>query len=111
MAFSKARLYNRRSRLTAYFFKVLSHPARQELLLKLAEDDSLPVEILAKYHPVSNSTVSKHMESLRTASFIKFKEMYPYILYALNKKNIQLAKEYMLDFFDRLEKAMNKKQS
>lgn len=110
MAFSKARLYSRRSRLTAYFFKVLSHPARQEVLLKLAEGGSLAVEVLAKYHPVSNSTLSKHIESLRSASFIKFKEKYPYILYAIEMKNIHKAREYMMDFFDRLEKAMSKKQ-
>jgi len=109
MAFSKARLYNRRARITALYFRVLNHPARQEILLKLAKDGPCSVEELLQDHPISGSTMSRHLEKLRAVNFISYKEKTPYIIYAIEPKKIRRAKKFMAAFYNTLEKLMETK--
>jgi len=104
MAFSKARLYSRKSRIIAIFFRIFSHPTRQEILLKLAKDGSCTVQELSKDHPISGPTMSEHLEQLRSVNFVSYEEKFPHIEYKLELKYILKAKEYMVDYFERLEK-------
>ncbi|MEP6645738.1 MAG: helix-turn-helix transcriptional regulator [Saprospiraceae bacterium] len=110
MAFSKARLYSRRSRITALLFRVFGHPARLDILEQLADGGPVPVEKLAKNHPISLATLSRHLGSLRGPDFVKYLEDHPHILYSIEKKNILRARKYINAFFDRLEELMAKRE-
>ncbi|HZV68972.1 MAG TPA: helix-turn-helix domain-containing protein [Saprospiraceae bacterium] len=109
MAFSKARLYNRRARITALYFRILNHPARQEILLKLAKDGPCSVEELLQDHPISGATMARHLEKLRVVNFISYKEKTPHIIYSIEPKKIMRAKKFMVEFYNILEKLMEKK--
>ncbi|MBK9985390.1 MAG: helix-turn-helix transcriptional regulator [Saprospiraceae bacterium] len=110
MAFSKARLYSRKGRITAKFFKTFGHPARQLVILYLASYGPSAVEIFSRDHPISSSSMSDHLEQLRELSLISYKEKHPYIVYELEWERINRAKKYILDFFDELEKIKNKQR-
>lgn len=110
MAFSKARLYNRRARITALYFRVLNHPTRQEILLKLAKDGPSTVEQLLQDHPISGSTMSRHLEKLRLVNFITYQEKTPYIFYSVEVKKIRRAMKFIKGFIIMLEELMGKKR-
>ncbi len=108
MAFSKARLYSRKVRITAKFFKTFGHPARQLVILYLAAYGPSAVEIFSRDHPISASSMSDHLEKLREVNLISYEEKHPYILYNLEWERIMRAKKYILDFFEELERLRNK---
>lgn len=108
MAFSKARFYSRKGRITAKYFKTFGHPARQLVILYLASYGPSAVEIFSKDHPISASSMSDHLEQLREVSLISYKEKHPNIVYELEWEKIMRAKKYILEFFEELEKLRNK---
>jgi DNA-binding transcriptional ArsR family regulator len=88
MAFSKTRLFDPADQMTSAFAKVLTHPVRLDMLRKLSTEKSCTVENLAREYPLAKATISQHLEILRKADLIGYKEQHPYILYFLNKKTL-----------------------
>ncbi|HZV70804.1 MAG TPA: ArsR family transcriptional regulator [Saprospiraceae bacterium] len=106
MAFSKAHLYRWQIRRLAMFLRALCHPARLEILLQLALEGEKTVEEIAKNHPLSLSTLSKHLASLRVVRLLTHKDKWPYLLYKIDLKMIRKMRLYINEFFDALEKAI-----
>ena len=99
-AFSKAPLYDDVDRITSEFAFALSHPARLRIIRQLASYGPSKVHILQKNHPISQPSLSQHLEILRNAGLVNCKEKFPFIIYSLNGKNLTLAETYLNRFFD-----------
>ena len=99
MAFSKARLYHKEAQITSVFAHAISHPARQLILQQLSKDGSSKVEELLLNHPISQPALSDHLEILRKAQLVTYKEVFPYIIYSLDGKNVTVAEQYLSAFF------------
>ena len=96
MAFSKSHLFNKADQSTSSFSKALSHPVRLDILRQLAENDSCSVDYLNKLYPISKSTLSQHLGSLRELGLITYREEYPRTFYSLNT---QALLHYFSGFF------------
>ncbi len=106
MAFSKAHLYQWKLRQLAVFLRALCHPARLEILFQLAEEGEKTVEDIAKRHPLSLPTLSKHLASLRFVKLITYKDKWPYLLNRIDIKTIRKLRSSINSFFDDLENAV-----
>jgi len=106
MAFSKAHLYDLHLRWLASVLRALCHPARLRILLQLAEEGEKSVEEIAKIHPLSLPTLSKHLTSLRVVRMLTHKDKWPYLLYNIDIRTIRKLRGRVNSFFDALEKAI-----
>ncbi len=101
MAFSKAKLYDKEEQITSGFAKAFGHPARTKILNQLCKDGPQSVQEIAKSHPLSKASMSKHLGILLTAQLITYKEIFPYVIYNVHKKNlIEAARRLNLFFTD-----------
>jgi DNA-binding transcriptional ArsR family regulator len=108
MAFSKSHLFDKADQSTSSFNKALSHPARLDILRQLADHNSCSVDFLKKLYPLSKSTVSQHLQSLRDIGLVSYREDYPRIFYYLNEKNLRLYIDSLLSFLQELESQINR---
>ena len=99
MAFSKAPLYTPTDQITAVFARALAHPARLEIIRKLSLDGPCNVKVLNMTHPISQESMSYHLELLRKAQLIFCQEKFPFTIYTLEKENLKLAQEKLNSFF------------
>ncbi|MEO6130892.1 MAG: helix-turn-helix transcriptional regulator [Saprospiraceae bacterium] len=99
MSFSKAHLYDKRDQQTSLFGKAFGHPARLKILRKLSRSGPCHVKELSKEHPLSQPTMSEHMEELREVAFVSFQEVFPYTIYTLERKEIEKARDYFDELF------------
>jgi ArsR family transcriptional regulator, arsenate/arsenite/antimonite-responsive transcriptional repressor len=95
MAFSKAHLFDPSDQIISAFAKALSHPVRLDILRTLSLKGSCSVEYLSLRYPISKSTLSQHLETLRKVGLIKYSINHPRIIYfldtqALTQCNIKL---------------------
>lgn len=102
MAFTKAHLFDPEDQLTCSFARALSHPARLDIIRFLAKSGPCSVESLTRRYPLSNPTVSDHLEKLRKAGLVQFKEKHPYIFYYLDRKNYKKCKAYQMNYFQKI---------
>lgn len=99
MAFSKSKLYPDDDQIISGFMKALDHPARLQILRRLAKEGPITVEELREDHPICRSALSGHLRTLRKADLVTWKEKYPSTYYAINGKAITIAEKYLGDFF------------
>ena len=99
-AFSKAPLYDEVDRITSEFAFALSHPARLRIIRQLIDSGPSKVHLLQKNHPISQPSLSQHLEILRNVGLVNYKEKFPFTIYSLNGKNLTLAETYLKRFFD-----------
>jgi DNA-binding transcriptional ArsR family regulator len=98
MAFSKAKLYEEDDQITALYFKAFSHPARIKILKQLRTQGPCAVEDLARDHPINDTTFSEHLQKLRVAGLITYKEQFPYVIYEIVLENVIKAECYINEF-------------
>ena len=98
MAFSKSRLYPKGHQVVSGYARAFAHSARVMIIKHLSEIGSCCVEELMKNHPISQPTMSGHLKILREAGLIIYKETYPKTIYAIDQKNLRLAKKYLRKF-------------
>ena len=99
MAFSKASLYRIEDQIISGFASALKHPARLQIILKLALDGTCTVIDLKKSHPISQSAMSQHLKSLRESKLVIFVEKFPYTYYSLDEKVLAIAEKQLISFF------------
>ncbi len=102
MAFTRAHLYTRDDQHTAYYCKAFCHPARLTILRKLKRDGPCTVEVLTRLNPLSQPTVSQHLEILRKMNLVIYHELTPYVFYSLNKAEFSRAQKSILKYFELL---------
>jgi ArsR family transcriptional regulator len=98
MAFSKAHLFDPADQTTSAFLKALSHPVRLDILRTLSAKGPCAVETFFTKYPLSKSTISQHLEGLRKASLVKYREDHPHIIYSLDSQVFKLYNIKLQDF-------------
>lgn len=78
-------------------FKALADPTRRDILELLKTDDLTPSEILEKL-PVSQPTLSHHLDMLKRAKLVTSMREGQFIRYALNMTVFQMVMEYVVQF-------------
>jgi ArsR family transcriptional regulator len=104
MAFSKASLFNLQDQIVSRYGLAMGHPARLEIIRRLCNMAPLKVKELSKGQPLARPTMSEHLEILREAGLITYKEKFPYTYYYPIKKNIRKAEILINEFFKSLGK-------
>ncbi len=89
----------------ADFCKALAHPARLVILKVLAETKGCICGDLVGKLPLSQSTVSQHLRTLKKAGLIQGEIDGPRVNYCLNKKNFRKFHTQMKAFFAEIENA------
>jgi DNA-binding transcriptional ArsR family regulator len=97
MVYSKSALFNKELQEMASLFKVLSHPARIEILRYLAETKTCITGDISNELPLSRTTVNQHLKELKDAGLVKGRIDGSKVKYCLNNSRI---KELDLAFGD-----------
>lgn len=69
-------------------FKALSHPSRIEIIRKLSTQDYCCAGDFCCCMPIAQSTVSQHLEMLKTAGIIEWKAQGTKSIYTLNRNRL-----------------------
>ena len=69
-------------------FRALSHPSRLEIIRKLATQDHCCAGDFCCCMPIAQSTVSQHMEMLKSAGIIEWKAQGTKSIYTLNRTRL-----------------------
>ena len=83
--------------------KGLSHPARLQILMILAEKNACICGEIVEASPLAQSTVSQHLKELKKDGLIEGEVEGPKTCYCLNKKAVAEAKRAFSDFFAHLK--------
>jgi DNA-binding transcriptional ArsR family regulator len=89
MAYSKKDDFEARHARLAELAKALSHPARIEILKKLADCNECICGEIVEVLPLAQSTVSQHLKALKDAGLIQGKIEGPRSCYCINKTTIR----------------------
>ena len=69
-------------------FKALSHPSRLEIIRKLSGQDHCCAGDFCCCMPIAQSTVSQHLEMLKSAGIIEWKAQGTKSIYTLNRTRL-----------------------
>lgn len=88
MARSKKHLYPIEDQLLSEQFKSLNHPARHRILRTLIQQGTSCVTDIAKHHPLSKESISKHLTTLYRQHLVTYRERFPYSFYTIDRENV-----------------------
>ncbi|MCO5134319.1 MAG: metalloregulator ArsR/SmtB family transcription factor [Phyllobacteriaceae bacterium] len=74
--------------LMAEGFKALSHPSRLEIIRKLSGQDHCCAGDFCCCMPIAQSTVSQHLEMLKSAGIVEWKAQGTKSIYTLNRARL-----------------------
>lgn len=104
MAQQQIENYTEEEILIAKFSKALGHPARVSILKFLSTLDSCYFGNICDELAIAKSTVSKHLDELKKAGLIQGTIEPPKVYYCINKKNWQIAQNFLTSFFTQISK-------
>jgi ArsR family transcriptional regulator len=107
MAFNKSHLFDPADQVTSAMAQLISHPARVDILRYLAQNGPTSVEKLADRYPLSKSTVSQHLEYLRKADLVQYRESYPHTIYSIDLQTYTEHYSKLMEYCLCLEQAIN----
>jgi ArsR family transcriptional regulator, arsenate/arsenite/antimonite-responsive transcriptional repressor len=87
----------------ARFAKALGHPARIAIMKQLASMADCCFTDIHHELPISQSTVSQHLNELKDAGLIKGNINPPKVMYCINGENWNKAKELFQGFLNELK--------
>jgi ArsR family transcriptional regulator len=99
MARQKKEDYAKDEVLIAKYSKALGHPARIAILNYLASLDTCFFGDICNELPIANSTVSQHLDELKSAGLIQGTFEPPKVKYCINPKNWNQARKIFENFF------------
>jgi DNA-binding transcriptional ArsR family regulator len=99
MAYSKREKFSEEEVWLANIAKALAHPARINILKILNSMDTCMVGSLVDQLPLSQSTVSQHLQDLKKAELITGEIDGPKVCYCINKQTLLKAKLAMDKLF------------
>ena len=103
MTYSKSQKFNLDLQELSNLAKVLSHPARLAILKHLAQTKSCISGDIAKELPLSRTTVSQHLQSLKKAGLIKGNIAGLNVCYCINPEKLAECKSLFQQFFEDAE--------
>ena len=102
MTYAKNEAFDDHLQLLANFTKVLSHPARIAILEYLAKQNQCISGDITGEIPLSRTTVSQHLQELKSAGLIKGTVSGTRIYYCIDTENFNKLKAGMLEFMERI---------
>ncbi len=102
MTYAKKEAFEDHLQLLANFTKVLSHPARMAILEYLAKQNQCISGDITDEIPLSRSTVSQHLQELKSAGLIKGTVSGTRIYYCIDTDNVEKLKKEMHEFMERI---------
>lgn len=81
-------------------FKALGDPTRMAIIQLLREQNRTPSELLERI-PVTQPTLSHHLDILKRADLVETRRDGQFIHYSLNMTVVQMAMEYFMKFHKR----------
>ena len=108
MAYSKKDDFEARHARLAELAKALSHPARIEILKKLAGCDACVCGEIVEVLPLAQSTVSQHLKALKQAGLIKGKIEGPTSCYCINKVTLNELQTLLNQFMTAVHNVKNR---
>ena len=97
MAFPRYYLFPTEEQTLSSFFRAFGHPIRKHILVDLKEG-KMTVSDMVRRYPLSRESISQHLDILREARLLHFKEDCPYTFYWRNEGQIARAKKLMAAF-------------
>ena len=104
MAQSKTEQFDPELVQLAEFAGALAHPARLEILQKLASNNSCICGDLVQGLPLAQSTVSQHLKALKEVDLVHGEVEGPRTCYCLNLKACERMAELVHRFIDKIRK-------
>lgn len=104
MAYSKKDDFEARHARLAELAKALSHPARIEILKKLADCNECICGEIVEVLPLAQSTVSQHIKALKDAGLIQGKIEGPTSCYCINKSTVNELEKLLNQFLMAVKK-------
>jgi len=101
MAQYKKEDYTEDEIIIAKYSKALGHPARIAILNFLASLDTCFFGDICNELPIANSTVSQHLDELKSAGLIHGTIIPPKVKYCIKKENWNQAKLLLANFFSK----------
>ena len=98
MIAAKTKLFHEDLQRKARLFKVLSHPARLQILLYLARSRNCLSGDISEMFPIKRTTVNQHIKELREAGLIEEQLRESKNVYCLNIPEIAKAAETIEEF-------------
>jgi DNA-binding transcriptional ArsR family regulator len=92
--------YSLEEQKLALYAKALGHPVRIQILKILSEQACCFNGDLTEIIPLTQSTISQHLKSLKEAGLIQGEIMPPKIRYCLNKANWEEAQQLFENLFN-----------
>ena len=102
MAYSKKELFKDPEVKISRFAKALSHPARVAVLRLLFERSECICGDFVDALPLSQLTVSQHLNELKSAGIVQARVDGPRMSYTIDEQVWALAKHHLGGFFNRL---------
>ncbi|MEL7588050.1 MAG: metalloregulator ArsR/SmtB family transcription factor [Prolixibacteraceae bacterium] len=103
MVTAKKDLFEPELQEVADLFRVLSHPARLQILLFLAETKICISGDISEELPLSRTTVNQHLKELKEAGLIRGQVEGARVNYCLNPLGVQEMNKYITKFLSRIQ--------
>ena len=103
MVQSKTELFDKRLTEYAFYFKVLAHPARLQILQFLADSKSCIMGDISEELPLGRTTVNQHIKELKDFGLIKGHTEGTKTNYCLNPEKVDNLKQALQEFLDNLD--------
>ncbi len=94
----------------ATLLDALSHPARLQILLRLAEHNGCMASSVSSRMPLCQSTVSQHMLKLKNAGLISASPEGVCQIYMINYETMIHLRDFFNDFMVRIEDLKNQRK-
>lgn len=92
---NKIKQYTKQQELAASFAKALAHPARIQILELLSSQACCYHGDMAEELPIAKSTLSQHLNELKSIGLIKGSINPPLVKYCIDKEQFLLAKQLL----------------
>ncbi|MEY2652038.1 MAG: hypothetical protein RLZZ321_1131 [Bacteroidota bacterium] len=94
MGITKVESYNDQTLTLASIFKALGHPARIAILEFLAKEKKCICGDIVTELPLSQASVSRHLQELKTAGLIKGTISGTSVCYCINEEHLPLIEQF-----------------
>jgi DNA-binding transcriptional ArsR family regulator len=105
--FAKVENFTQNQQDVALFAKLLSHPARVAILEFLAKEDKCISGDISNELPLSRTTVSQHLQELKSSDLIKGQINGQTVCYCINWKTYNKMQKLFAKYFDKVEQNKN----
>ncbi len=100
MGLTKKEEFSKQENIIAAYAKAMGHPARVAILQHIIENGHTTCGQLVDKLPLSQSTISQHLNELKQTGLINGKVFINSMTYTIHEKNWKDAKEKLVTVFD-----------